>query len=374
MKPPRVLIAPDAFKGALANTAAAAAITRGLNRAWPDARLTSVPLADGGDGTLRALAAAERGAEITRGVHGPQGEALQAAWWQPESGPAVVEMARASGMAVTRHRRPLTATTYGTGQLLAAAIAAGNAEVFVTCGGSATSDGGAGALQALGFELLDAQGRPLGPGGGALAALAHIVVPRALPAAKVVVLADVRNPLTGPDGAAAVYGPQKGADPAAVARLDAGLDRFAAVCAATFGRDPRDLPGAGAAGGLPAGLWAALGAELRPGFDTLAARVGLDAALADADLVVTAEGRVDHQTPRGKTVAGVVARAADRGLPVWVFAGEITPDAEDWAPPHVALIPIGDGPRSLDDSVAHTAALLERAAARAARLGGLHMA
>lgn len=367
----RVLIAPDAFKGCLSSVAVAKALAAGAARALPGARIIERPLADGGEGTLAALAAAEPGHEPSRGVVGPQYEALQAGWWSPDKGPAVVEMARASGLGVTRHRRPLSATTYGTGQLYQAAAAAHD-EVWIACGGSATCDGGAGFLQALGFELLDAAGAPLAPGGGALVDLDRIVAPDLKPAAKLVVLCDVKNPLVGPEGAAAVYGPQKGADADDIARLDAALTRFADVCARTFGRDPRDLPGAGAAGGLPAGLWAALGAELRPGFAALADRVGLDAALDDCDLVLTGEGRFDHQTAHGKTIAGLVERAGARGLPVWAFAGEVTEAAEAWCPPNVVPCPIPDGPRALESSVADARALLTRAAWRAlrgARLG-----
>lgn len=369
---PRIVIAPDAFKGCLSSVAVSAALAAGLARALPDARIVRRPLADGGEGTLAALAAAERGVERSRGVVGPQFEALQAGWWSPDPGPdgaprpAVVEMARASGLSVTRHRRPTTATTFGTGQLIEAA-AARHDTVWIACGGSATCDGGAGALRALGFELLDAAGRPIEPGGAALAKLARITPPDAPITARLIVLCDVRNPLTGPDGAAAIYGPQKGATAGDIRALDAGLDRFAAVCADTFGRDPRDLPGAGAAGGLPAGLWAALGAEPTPGFAALADRIGLDAHLDDCDLVVTGEGRFDGQTGQGKTISGVVERAAARGLPVWAFAGAVTPEAEAWCPPHVVPWPVADGPRSLDDSVAGAWRLIERAAWRAGR-------
>ncbi len=366
----RVLIAPDGFKGAASSVAAAAALARGLARAWPDATLTRLPLADGGDGTLAALAATEPGHERTRGVTGPHFEALHAGWWSPDRGPAVVEMARAAGLAVTRHRDPLRASTHGVGQLVIAAARAGHDAIWITCGGSATVDGGAGLLDALGFRLLDAHDRPLPPGGGALTALARIVPPDALPdglaKARLVVLHDVDNPLCGLRGAAPIYAPQKGADPAAVEHLAAGLDRFGAVCAETFGRDPRTHPGTGAAGGLAAALWSALGAELRPGFEALADRLGLDAALDAADLVITGEGRVDAQTTMGKTVGALTARAAARDLPTWAFAGQIDHDAPDI--PGLALIPIADGPRPLAESLALTLPLLERAAERTARL------
>ncbi len=372
---PRIVIAPDAFKGCLSSVGVASALAAGFARALPDAAIVQRPLADGGEGTLAALAAAERGVERSRGVVGPYFEALQAGWWSPDADadgapkPAVVEMARASGLSVTRHRRPTTASTFGTGQLIAAA-AKHHSTVWLACGGSATSDGGAGALRALGYRLLDAADEPIEHGGAALVDLARIEPPEVgalADGARLVVLCDVRNPLVGPDGAAAVYGPQKGASAADVKALDAGLERFGAVCAETFGRDPRALPGAGAAGGLPAGLWAALGAELVPGFEALADRIGLDAALDGADLVVTGEGRFDGQTAQGKTISGVVERARARGLPVWAFAGEVTAEAEGWCPEGVVPWPIADGPRSLDSSVAEARRLIERAAWRAGR-------
>lgn len=372
----RVVLAPDAFKGSLSSVGVASALARGFRQAWPEAELIERPLADGGEGTLLALARAEPGAERTRSVIGPQGEPLKAGWWHADAGPAVVEMARASGLSVTRHRRPLTATTYGAGQLVEAALAATDGPIWITCGGSATVDGGAGLLRALGFELLDAAGRPVAHGGADLVRLERIVPPSEGPLAgcsadapsRLVVLYDVQNPLVGPEGAAPIYGPQKGATPAMVKQLAAGLERFGAVCARTFDRDPRHLPGAGAAGGLPAGLWAAAGAELVPGFDALADRIGLDTALDGADLVVTAEGRVDDQTAQGKTIAGVLRRARQRDLPVWAFAGQITEEAEAWCPAGLSLIPIADGPLTLGESIARAGRLLSRAAARAAGL------
>ncbi len=362
----RVLVAPDAFKGSLSAVGVARALIEGLAEGWPEAAARALPLADGGEGTLAALGAAEAGAEIAVPVTGPQGEALQAAWFHAAAdGLAVVEMARASGLSVTRHRRPRTATSHGTGALIAAAARAGASAVWVAVGGSATVDGGAGALQALGFTLLDDAGRTLPPGAEALARVARIEPPaRPLPC-PVVVLHDVRNPLVGACGAAPVYGPQKGASPTDVARLDAGLERWGAALADTFGRDPRDVAGAGAGGGLAGGLWAALGATMRPGFDAVAERVGLDAALADADLVWTGEGRVDEQTAYGKTVAALAARAE---RPVIAFAGEVTLGGEGWCPPHVALVPIVDGPRDLDGCRAAAPSLIRRAGARTARL------
>lgn len=366
-----VVVAPDSFKGCLSSVRVAATLAAGLREAWPAAAIVAHPMADGGEGTLAAIAARVPGAEVTVPALGPHGEALQAGWWLAADGRlAVVEVARAAGLSVTRRREPLRASSFGAGQLIAAALDSGAREVQVAAGGSATVDGGAGILTALGFELVDAAGTPLPPGGAALVDLAEIRPPTRQPWRDVslAVLCDVTNPFIGPAGAARVFGPQKGADPAAVERLEIGLARLAEVLSATFGRDPRDLPGAGAAGGLAGGLWAALGAELRGGFDAIAALTGLDASLEGAALVVTGEGRVDGQTRYGKTADGVIRRAEARGLPVWVFAGEVTAEAEAWAAGRAALVPVADGPRTLADSVEAAPALLRRAAARAARL------
>ncbi len=358
----RAVLAPDSFKGCLSSPEVAAALASGLRDVWPDVETLARPLADGGEGTLAALVAAVPGTLVPARVRGPHGEAVDAAWWRSADGRlGVVEMARASGLSVTTRREPRTASTFGTGELVAAAVAAGVDEVWVGAGGSATVDGGAGALAALGCRLSDARGRPtMDP--------ARVVRVEASPlAATVRVLCDVRNPLLGAEGAAAVYGPQKGASAKEIPVLEAGLARFAAALAVTFGRDPAAVAGAGAAGGLAGGLWAAFGAELRPGVDAVATLVGLDAAIARADLVLTGEGRLDEQTAYGKTVAGVLRRAA--GRPVWVFAGDVTEAGERWCAAHGGCaVPIAPGPLSAEASSAAAATLLRRAAARAARL------
>ena len=359
----RVLIAPDAFKGSAGNIAVAWAMAMGVKDAWPEAQVVTCPLADGGEGTLAALAAARPGHETVVPVVGPHGEALNAAYWCGADGLTVIESARAIGLPQTRRRDPLTATSAGAGRLCKAAIEAGHDRLRIACGGSATVDGGVGLLSGLGFRFLDGSGRPLAPGGGALVDLAEIVPPARSPQG-VEVWCDVNNPLLGPRGAAAVYGPQKGADAAAVVQLESGLARLAELLAATFGRDPTDLPGAGAAGGLAGGLWAALGATLRPGFEVIADHVGLDAHLAEADLVLTGEGRVDHQTAQGKTVAGVIHRAGEAQVPVWAFAGEVTEAAAEWAPEGVVLVPIVSGPVTLQDAMAATQRLIRQAVSR----------
>ena len=343
----KFLVAPDSFKGCLPCDEVAEALAAGLS-----GEVTLCPLSDGGEGLLAAVG----GEVVEAACSGPHGERLVAAYRRHGSR-AVVELARASGLSVTARRDPVRARSTGTGELVAAARLAGASEVWVGAGGSATVDGGVGALRALGYRFLDGSGRDA----VALHEVASVV--RGAPLDDVTVLYDVENGWLGPEGAAAVYGPQKGASD--VDALEAGLARVGAVLAESLGRDPRRVTGGGAAGGLAGGLWAA-GAELRRGFDAVAEQVGLDAAVAEADVVVTGEGRVDGQTRYGKTVAGVVKRAG--GRPTWVFGGEVTPEAEAWAPENVALIPVADGPRSLASSVERAPELLRRAAARASRL------
>jgi glycerate kinase len=361
--PLRVLVAPDAFKGSATNIAVARAMALGVVDAWPGAKVTQCPLADGGEGTLAAVAAAAPGGETTVPVVGPHGEALNAAYWASAEGTAVIESARAIGLPQTRRRDPLSATSIGAGALCAAALTAGHRTLRLACGGSATVDGGVGALNALGFRFLDGEGRPLPPGGGALLHLAEIVPPPTVPAG-VEIWCDVKNPLLGPEGAATVYGPQKGADAAAVAQLEAGLARLARVLTDTFGRDPSAVVGAGAAGGLAGGVWAALGAPLRSGFDVIADMVGLDAHLSAVDLVLTGEGRLDAQTAHGKTVAGVLERARRVGVPVWAFAGGVAQSVVAEAPDGVVFVPIVEGPMTLADAMVAAPSLIRRAVAR----------
>jgi len=361
--PLRVLVAPDAFKGSATNIAVARAMALGVVDAWPGVKVTQCPLADGGEGTLAAVAAAAPGGETTVPVIGPHGEALNAAYWASVEGTAVIESARAIGLPQTRRRDPLSATSMGAGMLCAAALTAGHRALRLACGGSATVDGGVGALSALGFRFLDGEGRPLPPGGGALLHLAEIVPPPTVPAG-IEIWCDVTNPLLGPEGAATVYGPQKGADAAAVAQLEAGLARLARVLTDTFGRDPSAVVGAGAAGGLAGGVWAALGAPLRSGFDVIADMVGLDAHLSAADLVLTGEGRLDAQTAHGKTVAGVLERARRVGVPVWAFAGDVAQSVVAEAPDGVVFVPIVEGPMTLADAMVAAPSLIRRAVAR----------
>jgi glycerate kinase len=318
---PRVLVAPDKFKGSLTAPEVAAAVARGLTAGRPDVEVNCLPVADGGDGTLAAALAAGYEA-VPVPATGPTGEPVQTAYARLGD-VAVVEMADVSGLGRLPGGRfaPRTATSRGTGEVVAAALAAGARRVVLGIGGSATTDGGAGLLQALGAQLLDADGAPVGPGGAGLERLARVDVSgvtAALRGAEVVVACDVDNPLTGPSGAAAVYGPQKGADRDDVVHLDGCLARLADAVAEATGRDLRDEPGAGAAGGVGFAALAVLGAQLRPGIDLLLDLLGFDRLVADADLVVVGEGSLDEQSLRGKAPVGVARRARAAGVPAVV--------------------------------------------------------
>ena len=281
-----------------------------------------MPLADGGPGTVEAVVTAAGGRYSHARVEGPLGDPVNARWGRIDDGrTAIIEMAAASGLLLVPPGRldPRRASTIGTGELIGAALDAGVSRLLVGVGGSATNDGGAGMATALGARFLDDDGRPIAPGGAALAGLARIDVggldPR-LAAVEVRVLADVRNPLTGPDGASAVYGPQKGADATTIAELDRALTHFADIVARDVGADILTLPGGGAAGGLGAGLIAFTGARIEPGIEAIASAVRLDARLAGADVVLTGEGSLDRQSAFGKTVAGVAAPGRRRGRAV----------------------------------------------------------
>jgi glycerate 2-kinase len=367
----RVVVAPDKFEGSLSAVQAAQAIEAGLRRARPDAEVVRLPLGDGGAGTLEALVAVgfER---VPVQATGPTGEPVAAAI-ATGGGRAFVEMAEASGLKRLPggRRAPLEATTYGTGELVRAALDGGAREVVLGIGGSATTDGGAGMAAALGARLLDRDGADLPPGGAALLRLARIDVsgldPR-LAGVRVTVACDVDNPLVGPAGAAAVYGPQKGAGPDDVLLLDSALRRFARVLADDLGLDLAATPGAGAAGGLGAGAIAFLGAELRAGIELVLELVGFDRAVAGADLVVTGEGKLDAQSLRGKAPVGVALAAAAHGVPVVALAGAVElADRElraaGFEEGH-ALLELEPDPRR---SMAEAAPLLERLAERVGR-------
>ena len=323
------MAAPNPYKGTLGAPAAAAAIARGIRAVVPDAVVVEVPLADGGEGTVEALVAAHAGELVPVSVLGPLGSPVAAAFGLIDQGrTAVVELASSSGLTLIppESRDPRVTTSFGFGQLLEAARRRGVERIIAGIGGSATNDGGAGMAQALGFRLFDAEGIDLAPGGAALARLASISSGGVDPGwrkVRVDVACDVTNPLCGPDGAAAVYGPQKGATPAMVVELDAALARFAEVVESELGVSVRDLPGAGSAGGAGAGLVAFLGATLTRGAPLVVDASGLDAALVGARLCFTGEGRVDRQTLFGKGPAEVMARANAADVGVVLLPGSL---------------------------------------------------
>jgi glycerate kinase len=330
-----VVVAPDSFKGSLSAPEAAAAMERGVRAAWPDARIVKVPIADGGEGTVEALVEATGGRYETMEVRGPLGRPVEARWGVLGDGrTAVVEMAAASGLTLVPEGRrdPRVASTFGTGQLLRAALDAGYRHVVVGIGGSATNDGGSGMAKALGVRFLDGRGQPLPEGGAPLVRIASIdlsgVDPR-LAEAEFLVACDVDNPLTGPRGASAVYGPQKGATPAVVEELDAALERYAEVSRQATGRDVARLPGAGAAGGLGAGLLFFTPARLVPGVDLVLDSTRFDDLVRGAALVLTGEGRSDAQTAMGKAPVGVARVAQRHGVPVLLVSGSLGPGAEE---------------------------------------------
>ena len=326
----RILVAPDKFRGTLTAAQAARAVETGWRRARPADEITVVPMADGGEGTLDALVEGMGGRLVAARVGGPLGDPVPAPFGLipgPSGSTAVVEMARASGLGLIGEDRrdPRRATTLGTGELIRLALDHRPARVIVCIGGSATNDGGVGMAQTLGGRFLDAAGEQVGPGGAALLDLdridlrpLHDVVGRRV---SFVGASDVDNPLCGPRGASAVYGPQKGASADDVRLLDRALGHLAAVVARDVGIELRDAPGAGAAGGLGFGLMAFLGARLRPGVEVVMEAVGLRDHLASAHLVVTGEGKLDAQSLSGKTVAGVLGAASEAGTRVAVVCG-----------------------------------------------------
>ncbi len=323
----KVIVAPNSFKGSLSASEAAAAIARGVRQARPEAEVIEIPVADGGEGTVEALVSAKKGTYRSAEVEGPLGDPVQATYGLIDDGAtAVVELAAASGLTLIPavKRDPRRTSTYGFGQLLDAVRKQGVTSIIAGIGGSATNDGGAGMAQALGYRLLDAIGRDLPRGGAALTRLDRIDASGfdlAWRSISVMVASDVTNPLTGPQGASHVYGPQKGADDETVRELDKALARLAEVIERDLGKRVADILGAGAAGGAGAGLIAFLDARLVPGAPLVVEASGFDAALPGARLVITGEGRVDAQTAYGKAPGEVAKRAHNAGIPVLLLAG-----------------------------------------------------
>ena len=368
-----VVIAPDKFKGSLSAAEAAERIAAGVRRAAPGTDVRTLPVADGGEGTvLAALAAGYRRVEAT--VSGPTGQPVRAVLAVRDR-TAVVEAAQASGLTLLPGGvpAPLTASSHGTGQLIARALELGCDRIVLGLGGVACTDGGAGLARALGASLLDPRGDELPPGGAALSRLAVLdlgALPKALAGVEVVIAGDVDNPLLGERGAPAVYGPQKGANPRDVAELDAALAHWADAVGAATGTDLRAAPGAGAAGGLGFGAMALLGARMRPGIELLLDLLGFDQAVRGARLVVTGEGCLDVQTLHGKAPAGVAAAATGAGVPVAAVAGLLELTEDQWRgagfTAAYALAELAGPDAPAGDSIARAAELAELAGERLA--------
>ena len=371
----KIVIAPDSFKDSLSAEKVADAIAAGLADVMPHAQLVKCPMADGGEGTVEAIVAAGNGQLRRNHVQGPLGAPVEAHWgWLPDSHTAIIEMAEASGLQLLKpeQRNACITSTFGTGELIKAALDAGARRVILAIGGSATNDAGAGALQALGLGLFDAQGNHLPRGGLALAHVARIELsgldPR-LAEVRFEIAADVNNPLCGEHGASAIFGPQKGASAEQVQLLDQALGHFADHCANVLPKDVRHEPGSGAAGGLGFAAKAFLGAQFRAGVEVVAELVGLAEAVKGADLVITGEGRFDAQTLRGKTPFGVASIARAEGVPVVVLAGTLGEGYQALYEHGInAAFAIASGPMTLQDACARAAPLLTDRARDIARL------
>lgn len=370
-----IIVAPDSFKGSLTALQAADAMLQGIRDALPDAEIVSIPLADGGEGTTEALVLATKGRFIHKQVTGPLGDPVEAMIGVlGDDITGVVEMAQASGLTLVPpdKRNPLLTTTYGVGEMILEALDQGCTRVIVGLGGSATNDGGAGMAQALGARLIGANGRELGRGAAALMSLDHIDIsgldPR-VPRATIWAASDVTNPLCGPEGASAIYGPQKGASPQMVGMLDKALAHYAEVISHDLKIDVNDLSGAGAAGGLGAGLAAFCSAEIHSGSSLVLRVLNFEDYLEAADLVMTGEGRIDRQIEFGKAISGVALLSEKYGVPVVAFTGSLQVEPEQLAKRGVrAVVPIAPGPMTEEEAMTQASELLQAAAERAMRL------
>jgi glycerate kinase len=376
----RVLIAPQEFKGTLTAVEAAGAIAEALGAAFPDWQLDVLPMADGGPGTAEALVSALGGSLRTAAAHDPHMRWIEASYGLLPDGRAVVECAAASGLLRLRPDELTpegirTATSFGTGELIDAALEQGAREIVVGLGGSGTNDGGAGMAQALGFKLLDRDGSSLAPGGAALLSLHRIdplgVRPE-LARVRCFGATDVTNSLCGPEGASAVYGPQKGADAQAIEELDAALVRLAEVIERDLGVRVRDVPGGGAAGGLGAGVIAFLGGELRSGAQVIGEAAGIEARVRACDVLLTGEGRLDGQTMFGKTPAYLAGLAAAAGRPVVCLAGSLGEGYENAVPLFDALEVLQPSPGALPSPSGAARQVSEAAVRAIGGLGGVH--
>lgn len=370
----KILIAPDSFKGTNTSIMVSNRIEKGVKKVVPDAEVIKIPIADGGEGTVEALVVGAGGEYYTETVVGPMGETMQAQFGILKNGIGVIEMAAASGLPLVPEdkRNPLAATTYGTGQLMKAALDKGCRQIVIGIGGSATNDGGVGLAQALGISFKDKDGKELGYGGGPLADLATIDMSGADPRLQdttITVACDVSNPLCGEKGAAAIFGPQKGADPEMVKLLDKNLAHLADRVKAQFGKDFSGTPGAGAAGGLGYGLLAFCDAQMKSGIQTVLDTVEIDKFLPDCDFVITGEGKIDAQSAFGKVPVGVAERVKKYNLPVLAIVGDIGQGAEAvYAYGVDSIMSTVNKAMPLSEALANSGDLLEEAAERAMRM------
>lgn len=373
----KIVIAPDSFKESLTSLEVATEIETGLKRVWPDATYVKIPMADGGEGTVKSLVDATGGTIVQVEVSGPMGAKVLASYGLLGDGKtAVIEMAEASGLPLVPRdqRNPLVATTYGTGELIADAIKRGVSEIILGIGGSATNDAGAGLAQALGVRFLNFGGAPIHDliAGGDLDQVQAVEMSNVNPGlaqVKISVACDVTNPLCGEKGASRVYGPQKGATPEMVERLDKNLEHFGRVIKRSIGKDVMDRPGAGAGGGIGAGLMAFTNAELKRGIELVVAATRLEDHMQGAALAFTGEGRVDFQTAFGKTPSGVAAAARKHGVPVVAIGGGLSDDARGVLEHGIdGLEAATASPMTLEDAFAKAPQNLQNAAERVARL------
>ena len=371
----KIVIAPDSFKGSLTALQVAAAIEVGLRRVFPDVAIEKVPMADGGEGTVQSLVDATAGQILTTQVLDPLGNSIEAEYGVLGDGvTAVIEMAAASGLTLVPpdKRDPRVTTTYGTGELIRAALAHGCRKLIIGIGGSATNDGGAGMAQALGAKLFNTRGDQVEPGGGSLATLNSIDLSELDPRiakTETVVACDVNNPLTGKQGASHVYGPQKGATPEMIEVLDANLAHFDKIVQRDLSKSVGNVQGAGAAGGLGAGLMAFLNASLKSGIEIVTEATELSKRFVGADLVITGEGQINFQTVFGKTPVGVAKVAKTHNLPVIAIAGSIADNSDGVYDAGIdAMIDIVPEPMPLETAIENATTLIETAAERAGRM------
>ncbi len=371
----RIVIAPDSFKECLSATRVAFAISEGIRKVAPEAEIISIPVADGGEGTVEALVTATSGKIVSTPSVDALNRPIQSFYGILGNGKtAVIEMAAASGIELLSpgDRNPLVTSTFGTGLLLKSAMEAGFEEIILGIGGSATNDGGAGMAQALGFDLLDENNNPISWGGGSLSQLYRISRANAHPLlqkTKITVACDVQNPLLGIAGATRIYGPQKGASAEIIETLEQNLSNFAKVILKEFGTDFSDIPGAGAAGGLGFGLMAFCNARIRPGFELIQELTNLEKQISQADLVFTGEGRIDSQTAFGKTISGVAQLGKKYGIPVVALAGILSGNLEPlYNNGLTSAFAIANRPMSIEESKAKAAELLARTSEQIVRM------